>query len=259
MTRPIKRCPPAALCTPAPLCLFSLVLLTVLATGCTANPCKDLDPEALPSSCLEPTQDEAYYIAKGEAYFDTMDSDVNWEGDPNYSDLVARWEWPPWLKLTAYTRENILATDALLHLYPSTVPERDCRFFDQQPFARCRVTFYYAAHDGQPCPIYEEFTFNDAGEMTFIEAWSDLPGMLPMDAELDPWAEGDEVSRLSTRLPGLGSANGRIDLDSPSMIEAAAADPDIDDFVVRAKDWYATWSEELELAGDDLWERGCGW
>ncbi len=235
-------------------------MLAVPSISCSIpDPCQLDDGSAAPSTCLEPTQDPEYYVDKGLAYFDTMDSDKEWQGDPNYSPLVARWEWPPWLKLTAYTRDNIEATDALLHLYPSTVPERDCRFFSEQPFARCRVTFFYADHDGQPCPIYEEFTFNDQGEMTFIEAWSDLPGMLPMDDSADPWAESAGVSRLSTRVPGLGNAEGRIDLQSDAMLAAAADDPDINDFVVRANDWYATWSAELEAAGDDLWERGCGW
>lgn len=241
--------------------LFVAVLLMSSVTpGCAPeDPCQLDDGEGAQSSCLAPTQSADYYIARGEAYFDTMDSAMDWIGEPNYSELVARWEWPPWLKLTAYTRENILATDALLHLYPSTVPERDCRFFESQPFARCRVTFFYEDHDGQPCPVYEEFTFNDAGEMTFIEAWSDLPGMLPMDDGADPWAEGEDVSRLSTRIPGLGNADGRIDLDSQWMLDAAAEDPDVEDFVTRANDWYATWSDELDAAGDDLWERGCGW
>tara|TARA_Y100001968_G_scaffold322424_1_gene358497 strand:- start:596 stop:1378 length:783 start_codon:yes stop_codon:yes gene_type:complete len=233
--------------------------MVLVGAACVApDPCERGGGQGAPSYCLEPQQAAEYYVEKGLAYFDTMDSAANWEGEPNYSERVARWEWPPWLKLTAYTRDNILATDTLLQLYPSTVLERDCRFFTTQPFARCRVVFYYDDHDGRPCPIYEEFTFNDAGEMTFIEAWSDLPGMLPMAAD-DEWAEGQGVSRLSTRIPGLGNSQGLIDLDSEWMTQAAAEDLDVADFVQRAGDWYETWSAELEAAGDDLWERGCGW
>ena len=95
--------------------------------------------------------------------------------------------------------------------------------------------------------------------MTFIEAWSDLPGFLPMDADTDEWAEGEEVDRLSTRIPGLGNDTGTIDLDSTWMAEVAAEDEDVADFVVRANDWYDTWMAEVEAAGDDMWERGCGW
>ena len=113
-------------------------------------------------------------------------------------------------------------------------------------------------HEGLGCPIYEELTFNDQGEITFIEAWSDLDGLRPQETS-DRWAEDTGVERLATRIPGLGNATGRIDLDSEAMAAAAAAHPDVADFLTRARDWYPTWLEEYQAAGDDLWERGCGW
>lgn len=245
---------------------MTLALSILALFGCSPAPSADSDSgaadpcagDAAASTCLSPTQDAEYYAAQAHAYFDTMDYTAKSEGWPPYSELVARWEWPPWLKLTAFGRSNIEATDTLLQLYPSTVPERDCRAFDVQPFARCTVVFYYDAHDGKPCPIYEEFSFNDQGEITFIEAWSDLDGLRPTTAE-DPWGEAGDIGRLSTRIPGLGTSTGLIDLDGAAMTEAAAADPDVADFVTRANDWYDTWLAELEAAGDDLWERGCGW
>ena len=161
------------------------------------------------------------------------------------------------LESLGYTRENIETTDTLLTLYPSVVTDRDCRAFDTQPFGRCTVVFYYDDHDGKPCPIYEEFTFNDAGEITWIEAWSDVDGLRPTTSD-DPWGE-DGIDRLATRIPGLGTATGTLDLDSPEMAAAAEADPDVADFVTRANDWYGTWIEEYQAAGDDLWEVGCGW
>jgi hypothetical protein len=202
-----------------------------------------------------------YYAEHSSGYFDTMDTAADMDVEPPYSELVARWEWPPWLKLTAFGHDNILSADQILRLYPSTIPERDCRGFDVQPFGRCRVVFYYEdeAHEGRGCPIYEEFTFNDVGEITWIEAWSDLPEYLPMEAGLDEWTEGDVPGRLSTRVPGLGNAAGLIDLDGEAMAEAAAAAADVADFVTRAGDWWNTWSEEYGAAGNDLWERGCGW
>ncbi len=238
--------------------LRSMLLATLLLAGCQPDPCAD--GGARPD-CLEPTLSADYYIEWSNGYFNTMDSTEDRDVVPPYSERIARWEWPPWLKLTAYTRENIIATDMLLRAYPSTIPERDCRFFEEQPFGRCRVTFYYEdeAHEGRGCPIYEEFTFNDAGDITFIEAWSDLPGLLPMADPQDTWAEGPDVSRLSTRVPGLGNAEGLIDLDSEWMAEAVSQDEDVADLVARARDWFATWSAELDAAGDDLWERGCGW
>ncbi len=199
-----------------------------------------------------------YYADISSRYFDTMDYTVELDEWPPYSELVARWEWPPWLKLTAFGRDNIEATDTFLQLYPSVVSERDCRGFDTHPFGRCFVVFYYDAHDGLGCPIYEEFTFNDAGEITWIEAWSDVDGMRPQQSD-DRWAEAPDIDRLSSRIPGLGRSDGLIDLEGTDMLDAAAADPDVDDFVTRANDWYSTWLAEYTGAGDDLWERGCGW
>jgi len=245
--------------------LLTLLTVPVLATVLSACPAPDLCAEAgedALSGCLEPTEAPDYYADWSSGYFDTMDSDTWDETIPPYSDLVARWEWPPWLKLTAYGRDHIEQTDSLLrNNYPSVIPERECRFFEQQPFGRCRVVFYYEdeAHEGRGCPIYEEFTFNDGGEITWIEAWSDLPGFLPSADPDDRWAEGDDVARLSTRIPGLGNAEGRIDLDGEAMLAAADADADVADFVVRANDFWPTWLDELDAAGADLWERGCGW
>jgi hypothetical protein len=189
-----------------------------------------------------------------------MDTAADRDIEPPYSELVARWEWPPWLKLTAFGYDNILSADRLLRLYPSTIPERECRGFDTHPFGRCYVVFYYEdeEHEGRGCPIYEEFTFNDEGEITWIEAWSDLTEFLPMADPEDRWAEGESV-RLSSRVPGLGNASGLIDLDGGAMADAMAADRDVLDFVERANDWAATWGAEVEAAGDDLWPRGCGW
>ena len=239
------------------------LVAVLLLAACGPDPCDLGDGEGAPSTCLAPTMSADYYTQWSSGYFDTMDSTSDLHpSDMPYSELVARWEWPPWLKLTAYTRDNIEATDALLTLYPSVIPERDCRFFEQQPFGRCRVTFFYedAAHEGRGCPIYEEFTFNDAGEVTWIEAWSDLPGMLPSADPDDPWAQGLDIDRLSTRIPGLGNAQGRIDLDSEWMLAAAEEDEDVADFVTRANDWYATWSAELDASGGlQMWEAGCGW
>ena len=238
--------------------LRRFAILLLLFAGCpTEEPPDPCAHGGALAACLEPTQTSEYYASMSSMYFDTMDHTVELVDWPPYSELVARWEWPPWLKLTAFGREVIEAADTLLQLYPSVVPERDCRGFDTHPFGRCYVVFYYDAHGGLGCPIYEEFTFNDAGEITFIEAWSDVDGLRPMAGD-DRWAEGG-IDRLSARIPGLGNAHGLIDLDSPWMAEAAVEDDDVADFVTRANDWYATWLAELEAAGDDCWDVGCGW
>jgi hypothetical protein len=209
-----------------------------------------------PSACLKPHQTPDYYVAQSKQYFDTLDSSLTSPAEPAYSSLVARWEWPPWLKLTGYGSDVMVETDAALTKgTPSTVPIKNCQAFTTQPFGRCHVSFQYA---GGPCPIYEEFTFNDAGEMTFIEAWSDLPGLRPF-ADGDTWAEASTVQRLSTKIPGLGNAQGLIDLNSSWMQDAAKRDPQIADFVSRAQDFWTAWTDELEAAGPDLYQRGCGW
>lgn len=219
--------------------------------------CHDRGMPAATARCLEPTMTPEYYVDQANKYFDTLDTTAPEDSIPAYSDLSARWEWPPWLLLTGYERDQMIETAAVLRAFdPSTVPERDCRFFERQPFARCYVVFEY---EGGRCPIYEEFVFNDAGEMTFIEAWSDLPGYLPTDDPEDRWAEGPDVDRLSTRVPGLGNAEGRIDLDAEWMTAAAAEDEMIADFVRRARDFWPTWFDELTNAPEDFFATGCGW
>ncbi len=219
--------------------------------------CENPGTEGATARCLVPTLAPEHYIEQALAYFDTLDVDADRSSIPDYSPLVARWEWPPWLLLTAIGAEDMIGTaDSLRSLDPSTVPERDCRFFDEQPFARCYIDFEYA--EGR-CPIYEEFVFNDAGQVTFIEAWSDLPGMLPMDREADMWAEGPDVSRLSTRVPGLGTADGLVALETDFMRAAAALDADVADFALRASDWRQYWFDLLRTVDPDFFAIGCDW
>ena len=148
---------------------------------------------------------------------------------PHYSPQVVRFEFPPWLLTTGYGAVTMRQTDEFLRLYATDYKAIDCRFFPQQPFGRCRVVFLYGQDDRATpederteCPIYEEFTFNDEGEVTFIEAWTDHQGYLPMGPD-DPWAEGSNVKRLSTYVPGLGRPDGHIEPDSAAMRKAALA------------------------------------
>lgn len=202
---------------------------------------------------------EEWYVEQALIYFDTLDVRADPAIVPAYAVDVARWEWPPWLYLTGWGAQQMVATTrAALRLDPSTVEDRECRFFATQPFARCYVNFVYA---GGGCPIYEEFTYNEAGEMTFLEAWSVQPGRMPVaDYESDRWAEGPDAERLSTRIPGLGSPSGAIVLDAPWMRAAAEADADVADFVRRASDFWGTWREAFDAAGGEaVYAIGCGW
>lgn len=233
---------------------LSIVALVGLLAACEASSADDRD--AL-STALAPTYPDAYYVDQAYRYFDALDENAPRESRPTYSTLVVRWEWPPWLFLTGYGAAQMEALDEAVRAgTPATISARDCRAFAVQPFARCRVTFEYA--DG-PCPIYEEFTFNDQGEQTFIEAWSDLPGYLPTEDVADLWAEGGDVDRLSTRVPGLGNATGLIDPSSDGMRRAAEGDPELADFVERTQAFWTAWNEAYEAAGEDLFARGCGW
>lgn len=230
--------------------------LALTLPACASDPPAERSPDAL-ATALSPQLPPEHYVDQALKYFDTLDTSADPESAPSYSELVARWELPPWLWLTGYGRENmVITTDLAVSLDPSTVPERDCRAFSVQPFARCYVTFEY--EDG-PCPIYEEFVFNDQGEITFIEAWSDQPEYLPMGDPQDTWAEGPDVERLSTRIPGLGNETGLIDLDSDAMQRAAEQDAEIADFVRRAKDFWPTYLQAAQEAGPDYYARGCGW
>jgi len=238
--------------------LFVLALAGALAllTSCGSDTPSERSSDAL-ATALTPQQPPEYYVEQANKYFDTLDTSADPDSVPSYSTLVARWELPPWLWLTGYERDNMLmTTEVAVALDPSTVPVRDCRAFPVQPFARCYVSFQYAAGS---CPIYEEFVFNDQGEMTFIEAWSDQPGLLPMPDPDDRWAEGPDVQRLSTKIPGLGNETGLIDLDSEAMRQAASEDPELADFVRRAEDFWPAWFEAAREADPDYFAQGCGW
>ena len=209
------------------------------------------------STVLTPQQTPEYYVAQANLYFDTLDTRADPALVPNYSTLVARWEWAPWLLLTGYERDVMVnSTRTALAAEPSTVPTRDCRAFAVQPFARCRVSFAYR---GGACAIYEEFTFNDQGETTFIEAWSDLPGMRATEDPADPWAEGAGVHRLSTRVPGLGNETGLIDPLGPWMQAAARTDPELADFAARTQTIWESWLQISRERGPDYFALGCGW
>ena len=208
------------------------------------------DVDSATSNRLLPTQSSDYYVEQGVKYFLTMESSVPIKVRPFYSDLVIRWEWHPWLLLTGYKRRNLINTDILLKLYPTKYETIDCRYFERQPFCRCHVIFNYS---GKRIPIYEEFTFNNQGEITFIEAWSDFPSLLPMDKK-DYWAEAEDVNRLSTRVPGLGNNAGQIDPKATWMMNAAKSDTVMADMLYRIHHPLSTYMKELRQQKDAMKE-----
>jgi hypothetical protein len=233
------------------------VEISAAAPVAAPDRCRNAGTPGATATCLAPAHPPAHYVDQAERYFDTLDVDADRARIPDYAVDVARWEWPPWLLLTGLGSDDMTRTaNALRDLDPSTVPVRDCRFFEAQPFARCYISFEY---ERGACPIYEEFTFNAAGQVTFIEAWSDLPGLTPITDPDDPWGERGTVARLSTRVPGLGTPDGALDLESRWMTEAAAEDADLADFALRASDWWMFWFQALAEAPDDFFGTGCGW
>lgn len=230
--------------------LLCLIAFNVSAQQTDDSSNQELDVDSALATVIKPRFTPQYYIEQGVKYFLTMESSVPNYVQPNYSDLVIRWEWPPWLKLTGYKRRNLIDTDILLKLYPTKYDTIDCQYFEVQPFCRCHVIFNYS---GTTIPIYEEFTFNDYGEITFIEAWSDYPSLLPMKPT-DYWAEADDVDRLSTRVPGLGNKEGRIDPKASWMKNAATQDPDIADLLHRIKRPFNTWVKEYFIQREAMKE-----
>jgi hypothetical protein len=72
------------------------------------------------AGCLTPKQTPEYYIEQSVKYFLTMDSSVDIRVIPNYSRLVARWEWAPWLMLTGYGDASMILSDIALKLNPTS-------------------------------------------------------------------------------------------------------------------------------------------
>jgi len=225
-----------------------MALLTLCYTVALANEL-DCASEQAKSGCIKASLSPEYYIEQSVLYFRTMETRVVPWIQPNYAENVVRWEWPPWLWLTGYGRWNLIWTDTLLKLFPTSYHTLNCRYFETQPFGRCHVVFDYSGH---LCPIYEEFTFNQQGEITFIEAWSDYPELLPMDKN-DTWAEASNVKRLSTKIPGLGSNKHQDGLSAKQLGNIETEDADIKNLQSRLKSPYtsyfnALWSDETDVS-----------
>jgi hypothetical protein len=126
----------------------AVFLLLTACTTDTADRMLRCGTEDALAACLGPTQTTEYYADVSSKYFDTMDYRYDVDPPMPYSEHVVRWEWPPWLLLTAFGAEQIEAADTILTLYPSIVEARRCEGFDVQPFGRCRVVIYYDDHGG---------------------------------------------------------------------------------------------------------------
>lgn len=209
------------------------ILISIISSSVFAHPVQY-------STTLKPAQSAEYYIDQAHKYFDTLDTYADQSSKPKYSSHVIRWEWYPWLFLTGH-KDHWMWLDHLVTLYPTKVINRECEAFETQPFSRCRVTFHYLKSNSY-VDIYEEFTFNKKGEITFVEAWSDLPNLLPMDPSTDYWAQAQNINRLSTKVPGLGSPSGKI--NRRQLKKLSKKDEDLKNLRKRLRFTIFFWTKE---------------
>ncbi|KAJ1625021.1 hypothetical protein T492DRAFT_1042876 [Pavlovales sp. CCMP2436] len=195
------------------------------------------------ASCLQPTQSARAYLRQADLYFNSVDPELynpldspTTLGYPNYSPTAMRWEWPPWLLLTAFTKDQFIVVDGIDRKEsPFSVPKvnRECKYYNSSPFVRCAVNLWSTGVNRTTleswptssvtcgCTIWEEFTFNNDGEVTFVEAWSHS---LPKSA------------RMSARIPGLGQPSGAIDPNDGVVWDPiAAVQPDVATLHARAQ------------------------
>lgn len=206
------------------------------------------------STAILKTKASDPYSRHGHAYFDMLTTEDTRKDSgeyhkneyhfPAYSLYCVRWEWEPWLLLTLKNNafDIWFPLDTLQSsLIPAEVPksERFCRVYDQNPFCRMMVKYYYPskAHNEAHSYIYQEFTFDKHGEIAFIEVWTYPESALRnggtqgylKENHADPIVASDcfdnkllddekhkdfcwpmqDMARLSTRIPGLGSDSGQ--------------------------------------------------
>ncbi len=218
--------------------------------------CTERFGEGARSTCLKPTHSPEYYVTLSKQYYDTLDRTRVMPRPPQYASQVIRWEWSPWFKLTALGRDQLVAFNEFLADAVDVTMQHpiECKAFAVQPFSRCHMLF---EHQQLLCPTYAEFTFNDDGEITFVEGWSDLPGLRPSTNASDRWAESPEAHRLSTKVAGLGNAKGNVDFTAEWMLAAAENDAEVADLVTRAKDFWSAYSREFVTGADSFWSKAC--
>jgi hypothetical protein len=224
------------------------------------NEIDDAEGVYYPSTLVQPTKPPASDIKRADRYFNQLESKFThylfWHGKlPSYAPLVARWEWPPnWYRLTGFRKNPTIDADTMIRdAVPCICVNRTHIFCQTNPFARSVVTFYYGSKGskGTPIYIYEEFTFNDLAQMTFIEAWSiteeGFNTLTQLAQNNQPWPDRPEgttqtdgvtdaqtplipFTRLSTKIPGLGLNHGEIEVDGDRMNKAAQQDPTVGAF-----------------------------
>ena len=171
------------------------------------------------SSNIEKNLDDHYYQTQCDLYF--RNQEYKYSGEkPNYSQLSSRWEYQPTGNgLTGYGGDRMHRSDEMIRQSPCEVTNRVYKIYDTQPFGRALVTFYYGDNvetKQNPIHIYEEFTFNSQGQITFIEAWAYDASMAESPSKPFP-PDDSRFPRMSRIIPGLGNSEGLIDITSSAF------------------------------------------
>ena len=199
------------------------------------------------SNSVVPNKDESYYINQANTYFSFLETTSKDHIEPNYSPSLIRWEWEPWLILTGLNDERTLIIDSLIReTGKCECLDRELVFYNTNPFVRCRVTFYYGENK-TPIKIYEEFTFDGSGNISFIEAWYDVEDnklQIP-EREFDGWPKFCSVKRLSNLIPGYNKTDFILVLESSEMISQAELYDDVKNFKSRAEKFAVSLFAEL--------------
>lgn len=193
-------------------------------------------------TAVQATREKEYYIEQAHLYFDliagTKDRSLT---QLFYSNWLIRYEWEPWLMLTA--QNNGVDTAKLIDsLEPEAIPcevpmeQRYVRFYTTNPFVRMMIRIYWPDRTSDIVTwIYEEFSFDRNNDICFIEAWSypestlsrgggkgyvienQNDPLLPSDKAIPSdltdeesnfcWPDQDRIYRMATHVPGLGDAD----------------------------------------------------
>lgn len=171
------------------------------------------------STTLKPNRKEIFYRMLIDRYFDNMENKIAEE--VGYSKNVARYEHR--YGLTGLGNYRTKYVDTLIKANKSICTYREYCFNEIQPFIRAKVTFFYdddILTKKNPYPLYLEFTFNTACEITFIEIWKNDDSLKKDDKD---WPNIED--RISTKVPGLGS--GIINSTSKAFLSLVENDKDV--------------------------------
>jgi hypothetical protein len=143
------------------------------------------------STQVNKTHTNDYYIHQAYLYFDFLDTSKPFI-PLNYADKCVRYEWSPW----GSPLSGVTGLGKLMHffdkiyrfIYPCVIKNRTFQTYDINPFVRSTVTFHEMNAPYKTYDIYEEFSFNEKGEIIFIEAWT-------------PRTNHEYNDRLSTKIP----------------------------------------------------------